>query len=146
MEQELWNHSAVNEKIDSLLNRFSEKYNWTFNDPDWNIWIRCIDSTKRPSIEFINWESIDPSRIKVSSRSLTRVSWLPEWIDFQEFLNECNRILRQYREISCDICLTSFKWLRDDDCYRRRLDFDTARRIMNAACNNLHNKQPSLFE
>lgn len=145
MDKKLWNYVSIKEKIDWLLNHSSETVRRDFNNPEWNIWIRCIDGTKKPSIEFIDWESIDPNRIKVSSRSLTRVSWLPEHIDFNEFINECNRILNEYREISDDICLTSFKWLRADGCYRRRLDFDTARKIMNSACNNLHTIQPSLF-
>jgi hypothetical protein len=58
-----------------------------------------------------------------------------------EFLSICNEKLQKYREISNDICLTSFKWLRDDWLYRRRLDFKTAKMIMNSAIFTIKSKQ-----
>ncbi len=139
MDKKIGEFSVINKKIWKLLWK-QYQCNWIFNNKEWEIWIVCIDNTKKPSIEFIRWEWISPENIKVSSRSLTRVSWLPWDIDIDEFLLECNKILNEYREISCDIWLTSFKWLRDDLCYRRRLDFGTAKMIMNAACFNLKSK------
>ena len=140
MDKKIWNYSLINSIIDELFSN-QEQVNWTFNDKEWDVWIVCIDNTKRPSIEFIKWDTINPNNIKVSSRSLTRVSWLPSNINLELFLEECNKILNEYRIVSNDVCLTSFKWLRDDLCYRRRLDFKTAKMIMNTACFNIKNKQ-----
>lgn len=106
---------------------------WTFNDKKGNIGIRCIDGTITPSIEFIKGEEISEDKIKVSSRSLTRVSGLPANIDLSVFLEQCNKILTKYREDTEDIFLTSFKGLRKDNKYRKRLDFANAKVIMNSA-------------
>lgn len=104
---------------------------WIFNDPNGNIGLRGVDNTKCASIEFVRGEEINPNRIKVSSRSLTRISGLPQIYDIDQFINLLNKNLKEYREITHDVFLTSFKNLRSDNKYRRRLDFDTARYILN---------------
>ena len=114
---------------------------WKFNDPDGIIGIRCIDGTIKSSIEFINGKEIDKSKIKVSSRSLTRVSGLPNDINLTMFLERCNKKLVQYREDTADIFLTSFKGLRKDNRYRRRLDFANAKVIMNAVVEELRKEK-----
>ena len=85
---------------------------------------------EKPRIEI---EEISEDKIKVSSRSLTRVSGLPANIDLSIFLEQCNKILTKYREDTEDIFLTSFKGLRKDNKYRKRLDFANAKVIMNSA-------------
>ncbi|MBQ6855718.1 MAG: hypothetical protein IJO13_01295, partial [Lachnospiraceae bacterium] len=105
--------------------------NWNFNDPNGPIGIRCIDGTSEPSIEFVYGDEIQASKVKVTSRSLTRVSGLPEDVDLEQFLLKCNNRLIKYREDTSDLFLTSFKGLRKDNKYRRRLDFENARMIMN---------------
>lgn len=114
---------------------------WTFNDKQGNIGIRCIDGTISPSIEFIKGEEISENKIKVSSRSLTRVSGLPNDIDLSHFLEECNKILSRYREDTEDTFLTSFKGLRKDNKYRKRLDFASAKVIMNSAIEKIQNEK-----
>lgn len=110
---------------------------WKFNDKDGCIGIKCIDNSKCNSIEFIDGNVIDKEKIKASSRSLTRVSGLPDDIDLNKFLDNCNKILTQYRVETHDIFLTSFKGLRSDQKYRRRLDFDTGKKIMDLALLNI---------
>ena len=83
--------------------------------------------------EFFEGEKIPSESIKVSSRSFTRVSGLPDDIDRKEFLKECNIILADYREKTKDVLMTSFKGLRKDGKYRRRLDFKTVKSILNIA-------------
>lgn len=139
MDKKLWTFLEINMKIEDLLWK-QIKNNRIFNDKKWEIWIICIDNTKRPSIKFVMWDEISPDNIKVSSRSLTRVSWLPKNIKLENFLEECNIFLEEYRNISNDIWLTSFKWLREDNSYRRRLDFKTAKMIMNSAYFKLYKK------
>ncbi len=114
-----------------------EKNNWTFNDKKGNIGIRCVDGTISPSIEFVKGEEISPDLIKVSSRSLTRVSGLPKGIKLNRFLDECNKKLYKYREDTYDIFLTSFKGLRKDNMYRRRLDFANAKIIMDSVIEDI---------
>lgn len=110
---------------------------WKFNDPDGTIGIKCIDNTKNPSICFVPGNQIDKSKVKVSSRSITRVSGLPNDISINDFIKECNIKLNTYREETNDIFLTSFKGLREDNMYRRRLDFANAKVIMNSVVENI---------
>lgn len=112
-------------------------FDWNFNDPAGEIGIRCIDNLVEPSIRFVEGREIDRARIKVSSRSLTRVSGLPEGISIQDFLARCNKKLVRYRKETGDIFLTSFKGLRSDGQYRRRLDFKNARLIMNTVIDEI---------
>lgn len=104
--------------------------NWCFNDPNGNIGIICCDNTKNASIKFVFGDEINAKSVKFTSRAKTRVSGLPDNINLYEFIEKCNFVLKDYREKTQDVFLTSFKGLRDDNMYRRRLDFDTAKNIM----------------
>lgn len=104
-------------------------YNWTFNDPVGEIGIYCIDNTKGNTIQFIKGDNIDSTLVKPTSRSMTRVHG-PEIKNIPLFLEKCNNLLSWFRNNTYDVFLTTFKGLRDDGLYRRRLDFDTARAIM----------------
>lgn len=113
---------------------------WNFNDPNGEIGIWCIDGTKEPAIHFGKGENIPSNKIKISSRSLTRVSGLPNGIKLEELISECNKILNNYRDTTKDVFLASFKGLRNDGLYRRRLDFATARNILNQSVLNIRGK------
>lgn len=106
---------------------------WKFNDPDGEIGIWCVDNTRENSIYFGDGTEIPSSDIKNTSRSITRVGGLPDGVDIDLFIKHCNRILIDYRKNTKDVFMASFKGLRIDGLYRRRLDFATARRIMNLA-------------
>ena len=122
------NYKELKEKIPkSTLN-----INWKFNDPNGSIGIRCVDGTIEPNIKFIKGSEIDKTKIKVSSRSITRVSGLPANINLEEFINRCNKELIKYRTETEDLFFTCFKGLRKDGKYRRRLDFANAKLIMNS--------------
>lgn len=128
------NGKAINYKeLRKKLTYTGKDVPWKFNDPDGEIGIKCIDNTKEQSIYFIPGKRIPQSKIKETSRSITRVSGLPDGIDLQDFLVMCNSLLITYRKQSNDAFLTSFKGLRQDNRYRRRLDFANARMIMNNA-------------
>ena len=127
--------------LESKKPKSSLSIDWKFNDPAGSIGIKCIDGTLQPSIEFVKGSSIDKNKIKISSRSLTRVSGLPNDIALDKFLAKCNKILVQYREDTFDIFLTSFKGLRKDNKYRRRLDFANAKVLMNAAVEELRKEK-----
>ena len=115
-------------------------HNWVFNDKEGTIGVKTVDNQKCDDCKFFDGELIKPESIKVSSRAFTRISGLPEDIDKIEFLNLCNNLLKEYREETKDVLMTSFKGLRSDGKYRRRLDFKTVRCILNKALKELDNK------
>lgn len=115
------------------------KKNWIFNDPNGEVGILCCDNNKTASIKFVYGNTIQSSSIKNTSRAKTRVSGLPNGIDINAFIKKCNDKLNEYRFRTKDVFLTSFKGLRDDNMYRRRLDFDTARNIMSYVLKEMSN-------
>lgn len=109
----------------------SEYIKWKFNDPYGQIGINAVDNTKGQSIEFIRGEDVS-GEVKVSSRAITRVSGVNfDEYELVKFLDICNNILLEYRDKTQDVFMTSFKGLRDDDKYRRRLSFSEARVLLN---------------
>lgn len=108
-------------------------HKWVFNDKDGSIGVKTVDGTKFADCEFFCGENINPDDIKVSSRSFTRVNGLPNDVDREKFFSICNEILSDYRKKTKDVLMTSFKGLRSDGKYRRRLDFRTVKCILNEA-------------
>lgn len=117
------------------LNTDTIKKKWKFNDINGEIGLRAIDSTSGPSIEFIKVDNVDKSKIKHSSRSLTVISGIKfnNELELESFLNTCNKLLNSYRDKTQDVFMTSFKGLRDDMKYRRRLSFAEARILLDKA-------------
>lgn len=112
-----------------IINR--KLYNWKFNDPLGEIGINAIDNTLKDSIQFIPGVNYNSEIINNSCRSYTRVSLNGYTVkDLPLFLSLCNDCLDWYRSNTNDIFMTSFKGLRKDGKYRRRLDWDTAKGIM----------------
>ena len=114
---------------------------WVFNDKNGSIGVKTVDSQIKPDCEFFYGEKINPENIKVSSRAFTRISGLPKNYNLNEFLNECNIILKKYRYDTKDVLMTSFKGLRKDGKYRRRLDFRTVRCILNRALKTIEDRK-----
>lgn len=108
-------------------------HEWVFNDKNGSIGVKTVDNQKTDDCKFFDGNLIDPDAIKISSRSFTRVSGLPDDVDKSEFFKICNQILHDYRVNTKDVLMTSFKGLRSDGKYRRRLDFRTVRCILNQA-------------
>lgn len=108
-------------------------HKWSFNDKNGSIGVKTIDNQKENDCKFFDGNLINPDEIKISSRSFTRISGLPETVDKEQFFSICNRILEDYRRKTKDVLMTSFKGLRADGKYRRRLDFKTVRCILNTA-------------
>lgn len=106
---------------------------WKFNDPQGVIGLNGVDNNKRASILFVPGSSIPSSSIKHSSRAKTRISGIPSDIDPAELIECANDLLAQYRVRTHDMMMTSFKGLRSDGRYRRRLDFAAARNLLDHA-------------
>ena len=110
---------------------------WRFNDPTGTIAVKCFDSQKGRDIRFLRGDAIPSDNIKGTSRSYTRISGLPSTIDIDLFIDRCNLTLMDYRDKTQDVFLTSYKGMRDDGCYRRRIDFGTIRHILSKVLNEM---------
>ena len=115
-------------------------HEWVFNDKNGSVGVKTVDNQKENDCKFFDGENINPDDIKVSSRAFTRVSGLPSTVDKEEFFSVCNEILDDYRARTKDVLMTSFKGLRQDGKYRRRLDFRTVRCILNRALKTIDDK------
>lgn len=131
------------EKLETAKNKLFENNSsvkFKFNDKKGLIGLRGVDNTKKASIEFIDGNKINPDDIKVSSRAITRISPPKKLSKTQiaAIIVEANKILSEYRKTTGDVFMTSFKGLRDDGYYRRRLDFKIVNTILNKAADNLN--------
>lgn len=106
---------------------------WKFNDPQGQVGLRGVDNARTASIAFVPGHTIPSSEIKHASRLITRISGIPEDISLKALLDETNALLADYRAQTHDAMLTSFKGLREDGAYRRRLDFRAARHLLDHA-------------
>ncbi|TPE56969.1 hypothetical protein FJO69_02555 [[Mycoplasma] falconis] len=126
-----------NLQLANFITEASTKYNWTFNDPQGEIGAILIDDTNKDTIKFVKGEDIK-NKISVSSRSITRIK-IPKEIkikNLNKFITYLNNYLIEYRENTYDVFMSSFKGLRKDGKYRRRLSFTEARKILNICYEN----------
>lgn len=100
-----------------------------FNVPNGNLGLIAIDNTIEPSIKFVNGEEISPERIRVSSRSITRIM-IPTKYKINNIIAKLNYNLNIFRKETYDLFLTPFKGLRKDNYYRRRLDYKLAKKLI----------------
>ena len=110
---------------------------WKFNDPKGEVGLRGVDDARTSSIAFVPGSDIPSSEIKHSSRLITRISGVPRGVDPQALIVQANALLARYRTQTHDAMLTSFKGLREDGKYRRRLDFAVARNLLDHAVASL---------
>lgn len=111
------------------------------NDPEGVLGLKAVDSPKGASIAFVRGDTIPSSEIKVSSRAITRISFVNketgENLSISEdrldgLIAELNEKLAELREQTKDILMTSFKGLRADGVYRRRLDWKASSAVLRA--------------
>lgn len=117
---------SLKKKLSKLLANYTPRnLDIKFNDKNGNIGLCAIDNTRIPSIAFVDARLVPKKKIKVSSRHLTRIH-VPQEIN----LSLLNKKLNELREITNDFFLTPFRGLRKDGKFRRRLDFQLAREII----------------
>lgn len=117
---------------------------WTFNDKNGSVGVKAVDSKKKADCRFMDGNLIDPEKIKYTNRSFTRISGLSKHINKNQFISKCNEILQEYRLKTKDIMLTSFKGLRSDGKFRRRLDWSTIRKIMDKVLEESYSSSPQI--
>lgn len=135
----LGNYSYLKEKEVNILTPFSHNYNVMWNNPKGQIGIEALDATNKfKKMKFVLGNEINSEEINIFSRLRTRFLILDDKgrelspTKVNVLVRELNKFLKYYRSETEDIFLTAFKGLRDDGKYRRRLDFNKARQIVDA--------------
>lgn len=116
-------------EIQSQLPNPKKNIDMAFGDPDGLLGLIGIDNTKEPSIRFCHSDELGDYPISQKNRAITKISGI-----CPSHIKDLNEFLRVFRESTQDVLLTSFKGVRKDGRYRRRLDWNTARRIINHIC------------
>ena len=99
-----------------------------FNDPTGRLGFISFDNTQAPTIRFCDAREIADYEIKVSSRFITRIDG--DFGSLSPLIKRLNNAIDDFRQNTKDVFLTPFKGLRKDGKYRRRMDFDLARRFI----------------
>lgn len=121
-------HLGLLSEIEAKTPNNAFEVDMKFNDKNGMLGLLAIDNTVKPSIRFCKGSEINANKVSNSSRSITRIS-----IDYdvEKLLKKVNDRLNCFREETYDLLLTPFKGLRRDNKFRRRLDYATARLIIN---------------
>ena len=125
--------------------RLTPKNNYSirFNVQNGKIALRAVDlTTNDKKIRFYEKKELnyDLSKIGVSSRLITIIDLDCSDIDIKELVSECNRLLEDYRNKTKDVTLSPFKGNTKDGKRRRRLDYKTARCIIEMAVSKLRSE------
>ena len=97
-----------------------------FNKPDGQLGLYGVDNTREPSIRFCRGDQV--RRAKPSDRLITRIGG--DFTNINGIVENLNDALTKFRDVTHDIFLAPFKGLRADGRYRRRLDYRTARGLI----------------
>ncbi len=111
-----------------------------FNDISGKIALRAVDGVNpKAYISFMKKEHLDYDLkgIKHSSRLITLINAQVDNKYLDVLIHKSNKILKKYRDDTCDILLSPFKGNRKDGIRRRRLDYQTARAILELAYINI---------
>ena len=119
------------------------KYSIRFNVQYGKIALRAVDLTSNDKmIRFYEKEELNYNleKIGTSSRLITIIDLDCSDIDIKELVYECNRLLEDYRNKTKDVTLSPFKGNTKEGKRRRRLDYKTARCIIEMAIANLRSE------
>lgn len=118
-----------------------------FNSQKGQIVLRAVDTTNPQNpISFMRPEEIDYdlSTIKESSRLITMIELEAKRHEIDDIIKRSNKILSDLRKETYDVILSPFKGNKKNGERRRRLDYFTARAIIEDACEFTHTR-PKLF-
>lgn len=119
------------------------EYSIKFNVQNGKIALRAVDlTTKTKKIEFMELNKLDydVSKIGYSSRLITIVDLDCSKIELKKLIKECNKVLNDYRARTMDVTLSPFKGNTKEGIRRRRLDYRTARCIIELALSNIRSE------
>ena len=97
-----------------------------FNAPNGNIGFISFDNTRQNSIRFESAPKIN-KKIRTQDRMITKINIDSKIKNINEFINQLNNDIENFRKKTNDIFLTAFKGLRKDGKYRRRMSYNLAR-------------------
>lgn len=122
----------------------------TFNHVEGQIALRAVDlqDPEKPIRFFRRGElNYDPAKMKVSSRLVTYIQ-IPglDARDLPRLVNLLNGHLADFRAGCHDLLLSPFKGNTKTGRRRRRLDYATARSLIERSLDELTPQQPSLFD
>lgn len=141
----LFNHLKNNEnKMLSLNKNRESKYEIIWHNPKGQVGLKTIDVTNaKEKIKFMDGDSIPSEEVSLYSRLRTRILIINKKTGkpisktlSKKLIILLNQFLDEYRIKTNDVFLTSFKGLRDDSKYRRRLDFSKAKLIVQKVVND----------
>lgn len=98
----------------------------TFNASDGNVGLIALDNTIEQSIRFCNVSELADYNVKPTGRHITKIK-----VSGNIKIQAWNKCLKEFRDSTQDVLLTCYKGIRKDGWYRRRLDWETARGIIN---------------
>ena len=100
----------------------------TFNDPDGNVGLYALDNTREASIRFCPIDELSDYEVKGSGRHITKMT-----VEGEIRIDDWNSFIADFRNQTKDVLMTSYKGIRKDGMYRRRLDWSLARGIIHNA-------------
>lgn len=115
-------------------------YSIRFNVKNGKLALRAVDLTSNDKkIQFYETKDLNYNLDKIgnSSRLVTIIDLDCSGIKLEDLVKECNRLLEDYRNRTKDITLSPFKGNTKEGKRRRRLDYKTARCIIEMAISNL---------
>ena len=129
------------EELESMRPKAKHTVAAKFNAPDGWLGLRAVDTTDpNNTIKFDLKENFDydwEKGIKISSRLLSTISIEVSPKDRPMFIKRCNDLLSEMRKKTNDLILSPFKGNMKNGVRRRRLDYYTARAIMEKAYEEL---------
>lgn len=114
-------------------------WNWKFKEKNGAIGFSSIDDVYSASIYFAKGADVEGRVLTSSNGAYKRISApysLNSASALDEFLSRLNENLKYYREATDDIYLTTFRNLRKDGKYRRRLSVTEARMLLDYTLDN----------
>ena len=97
-----------------------------FNIQKGNLGLIALDNCKEASIRFCNPKELKDYTVKKHGRHITILD-----VPFNIRINDYNEVIKDFRIETQDVLMTSYRGIRKDGFYRRRLDWQLARDIIN---------------
>jgi len=112
----------------------NKKAKITFNDQNGNIGLRGIDGKQSDQIDFCEPEALKyKKKMKASSRLISLIDVPGAYGKEKYLVDTCNKILEKYRKDTHDLLMAPFKGNNKNGKRRRRIDYGTARAIIEEA-------------
>jgi hypothetical protein len=96
-----------------------------FNEQNGNIGLIALDNCKEASIRFCDPKELRNYEVKKHGRHITIIN-----APFKPKIKDYNDIIKNFRQITQDVLMTSYRGIRKDGFYRRRLDWQLAKDII----------------